>query len=621
MSSTAAQPLPNAFVHFATACDAARATSSKLQKTAVLGLYFRTLGKREAGIAARFLAAQPFPASTGRSLVMGGALVVEAIRTVSGADRPSLNQAFGEHGEIGEALSAFWPAMEGANSLALDQIQQAFEEIASTGVQEAKRGILISLLRRCGPREAVYLVKIILGDMRTGVSDGVIEMGLAEAFGIKVAAIRRARLLVGDLDAVAELAFDGALEHARFHPFVPLGYMLAQPVMTAAEMVETLAGRAAIAEDKYDGIRAQLHGAPEATGGVPRVELFSRGSGAVTHSFPDIVEPMRRFLQTNDEGGAGVVFDGEIVPMRVATGSTPPLLQTLPFSTLQRRLGRKQLSAKQLRDNPCVFVAFDLLYLNGQLLLDVPLEQRRAQLKRLFDDALAMVRSTPAEQGAAAARNALPFVLGPALEITTTEALEQAFTDARARRNEGLVVKRLDSLYTPGRRGNAWLKLKSHLPTLDVVVVAAEAGHGKRRGVLSDVTFAVRRTGESGGEELVTIGKAYTGLTDAEIAALTERFIAETLEERRGGRYRIVRPAVVLEVAFDQITRSARHDSGFALRFPRIVRIRDDKAAADVDTLERVEQIFRSPDNLAVGLEGEKRAEADPGDVGQLSLF
>jgi DNA ligase-1 len=588
--------LPSAFAHLAAACDAARATPSKLAKTAAIAAYLRTLGKPEFAIASRFLAAQPFPPSSAKSLQMGGALVVEAIRVVSGIDRAVLNTAFREHGEIGEALSPLWPdPPAGAEPLTLLEIQAFFDEIARVGAQDAKRQFLMVMLRRCRPREAVYLTKIILGDMRTGVSEGVLEMALADAFNVKLAEIRRARQLVGDLDAVAALAFNGALEKAAFRPFIPLGYMLAQPVMTAAEMIDTLAGRPAIAEDKYDGIRAQLHASPLDDPAAVRVELFSRGSGAVTHSFPDITAPVECFLNS---ARRRFVLDGEIVPMRITSAGD---LQTLPFNILQKRLRRKTLSAKQLRDNPCAFVAFDLLWLDGELLLDVSLEERRRRLEALFQEA----KATP---------RALPFALGPHTAVTNAAALENAFTAARNRRNEGLVIKRLDSLYTPGRRGDAWLKLKSHLPTLDVVVVGAERGHGKRRNVLSDVTFAVRK-----GEELVTIGKAYSGLTDAEIAALTERFIAETLEEH--GRFRVVRPTLVLEVAFDQINRSDRHTSGFALRFPRIVRIREDKSPADIDTLDRVEQVYRSPDNLAVGLEGEKRAEAPLADTDQLSLF
>jgi DNA ligase-1 len=614
--------LPSAFRHLAQACDAAKTTPSKLQKTAALAAYLRTLGKPDVGIAARFLAAQPFPPSSSIALHLGGAIVVDAIRQIATVDRQTLNHAFREHGEIGEAISPLWPdPAPDAPPLLLADIQQTFHAIHATGAQDAKRNLLLSLLHRCSAREAVYLTKIILGDMRTGVSEGVIEMALAEAFNTKVAAIRAARQLVGDLDAVAELALDNALDRAAFRPFIPLSYMLAQPIMTSQEMIDTLAGRGAIAEDKYDGIRAQLHVAPDdaAPNAKFRVELFSRGSGTVTWSFPDISGPVQAFAAATNRR---FVLDGEIVPMKQSATADPV---TLPFSILQKRLRRKNLTPKQLRENPCAFVAFDLLWLDGTLLLDRPLSERREKLQALLAQWKAPPSVEPAPDLIENRKSKIenpPFVLGPSTEVTSAESLDALFTAARNRRNEGLVVKRLDSPYTPGRRGDAWLKLKSHLPTLDVVVVAAERGHGKRRDVLSDVTFAVRKPladpANPDAFELVTIGKAYSGLTDAEIAELTARFKNETLENH--GRYHVVRPTVVLEVAFDQITRSDRHNSGFALRFPRIARIRTDKTLADIDTLDRVEQIHRSPDNLAVELEGEKRAES-PTNPDQLSLF
>ena len=596
-SINAAPPPANAFLHFAAASDTARATSSKLQKTAALAAYLRTLGKEDVGIAARFLAAQPFAPSSSKSLGVGGALVVGAIHEIAAIDQTTLHRAFHEHGEIGEALSAYWPTPpEGTAPLTLPEIQAAFIELAATGIQEQKRNTVVRLLQRCTNREAVYLVKIILGDMRTGVSEGIIEAAIAEAFNAKLAAVRAARLLVGDLDAVAELAVDGRLDKAEFRPFVPLGYMLAQPIMTAAEIINTIAGREAIAEDKFDGVRAQLHVAPaEGTPNTVRIELFSRGSGTVTASFPDIIDPLRKWAAN----GKRFVLDGEILPARIGKDGT---VTVLPFSSLQKRLGRKILTAKTLRENPCAFMAFDCLWLEGELLLQRPLSDRREKLRALLDGS-----------------KGLPIVMSHGDPVTTAQTLDQLFTAARQRRNEGLVIKRLDSPYTPGRRGDAWLKLKSHLPTLDVVVVAAERGHGKRRNVLSDVTFAVRASTDD--ETLMTVGKAYTGLTDAEIATLTERFERETIEARGGGgRYRVVHPTVVLEVAFDQITKSDRHSSGYAMRFPRIVRIRDDKTAPDIDTLERVRQIYLSPDNLALGHEGE-RAKETGGDTGQLSLF
>jgi DNA ligase-1 len=594
-------------IHFAVTCDAARATASKLAKTTVIADYLRTLPASDLPLAAGFLAAQPFPPSSGMSLGVGGALVIAAVRDMTTLDRAALSQAFREHGEIGEAISPFWPTLDaGTTPLTLEEVRTTFHAIAATGAQDAKRQLLGALLRRATNREAVYLLKMILGDMRTGVSEGIVESAIAEAFGEKVSAIRAARLLVGDLDAVASLAFAKKLADAAFRPFIPLGYMLAQPIMTTTEILHTLNDRPAIAEDKFDGIRAQLHAAPNDTGSI-RIELFSRGSGSVAASFPDITGPAALFAQATQHR---FVLDGEIVPLQISSTGEH---RTLPFSILQKRLGRKQLTPKQLRENPCAFVAFDCLWLDGQLLLNRPLAERREHLTLLLP---------PIENQKSKIENTthppppLPFLIAPHHSITTAEALDAAFAAARLRRNEGLVIKRLDSLYTPGRRGDAWLKLKSHLPTLDVIVTAAELGHGKRRGVLSDVTFAVRTSPEN--PALLTVGKAYTGLTDAEIAALTERFNQETLEVR--GRLRIVRPSVVLEIAFDQLTKSDRHPSGYAMRFPRIVRIREDKTLTDIDTLDRVRQIYLSPDNLALGHDGEKLSPpvVSPD---QLSLF
>jgi DNA ligase-1 len=216
------------------------------------------------------------------------------------------------------------------------------------------------------------------------------------------------------------------------------------------------------------------------------------------------------------------------------------------------------------------FLAFDLLYRDGESLLEAPLFQRQQRLASLLDPLeSALIRRSAVQP------------------IRSAEALQQAFQDALARGNEGVMIKDPRSLYTPGRRGRAWLKWKQPLATLDVVVTAVEYGHGKRRGLLSDYTFAVRD-----GDRLVNIGKAYSGLTDEEIRSYTQYFLEHTVEDR--GYRRIVEPAVVLEVAFNNMQRSARHDSGFALRFPRILRIRTDKRPDQIDTLDRVRQIYES---------------------------
>jgi len=289
-----------------------------------------------------------------------------------------------------------------------------------------------------------------------------------------------------------------------------------------------------------------------------------------------------------------IVIDGELVPWRQGT--------VLDFASLQTRLGRVRPSAELLAEVPVVLVAFDLLHHAGDDLIETPLRERRRRLEEL----------------ALPDRSGERLLLAHLASARSAGEVERHFDDARERRNEGLMVKDPDSTYQPGRRGLGWLKLKKALATLDCVVVGVEWGHGKRRDVLSDYTFAVRETDDPDAR-LLTIGKAYTGLTDAEIAEMTERFKGITLQDH--GRYRTVVPEVVVEIAFDRIMRSARHRSGFAMRFPRIVRIRDDKTPAEIDTLATVESLFGEQASgrilLATGSGGETERIAATGEAGE----
>jgi DNA ligase-1 len=330
--------------------------------------------------------------------------------------------------------------------------------------------------------------------------------------------------------------------------------MLASPI-PYGESYRELAGAQWFVEDKYDGIRAQAH----VTGGS--VRLFSRRLNDVTQSYPEVAAALTR--------SPDAIYDGEIVAMRDG--------RVLPFRQLQARLQRKTIDDELLAEVPLAYVVFDLLALGGDFLIDEPLVRRRELL------AQALVPS-----------NAI--VLSPFDRIEEVLALDvnDRFAAARARGNEGLMIKRSDSPYAPGRRGKWWHKLKRELTTLDVAVIAVEWGHGRRANVLSDLTFAVR--GDDG--KLVAIGKAYSGLTDVEIADMTQWFLEHRLPESRrrpkGRAYEIpVEPAIVLEVAFDLIAESDLHESGFSLRFPRIVRVRDDKPVSEIDTLERVREIYR----------------------------
>jgi DNA ligase-1 len=350
--------------------------------------------------------------------------------------------------------------------------------------------------------------------------------------------------------------------------------MLASPIESAEEGLSYFSEAAV--EDKYDGIRAQAHVAD----GV--VKLFSRTRDEITDSFPELQDALAGLTQD-------AILDGEIVAWDSASG------RARPFSVLQQRLGRKKVSDKILHETPVAFLVFDVLYAGGELVMDRPLRERAGILDALLAEGNSNHRGHGGTQGKPGqeklsfedeAETCLARIIrAPVFRAASAEELEELFAAAQERGNEGLMIKDLNSAYTPGKRGKAWLKMKRELATLDVVVTAVEYGHGKRVGVLSDYTFAVWN-----GDKLENIGKAYSGLTDVEIAEMTKWFLEHTVEDR--GFLRVVEPKIVLEVAFNNMMQSERHESGYALRFPRIVRLRPDKSAREADTVERVREIY-----------------------------
>jgi DNA ligase-1 len=555
---------------FATVNDAAAATTKKLQKQAALADYFRGLDERDLRLSVRYAGGRAFAATDERVLNVGGSLVSDVVLSSILKIHPaSFWEQVTRSGEIGNALSELWPQREDdVAPLTLQSLADAFDDLAATGSWDNKHAILRDLFARCTQgREAAYLAKIIFGDMRTGVQEGVLQSAVAQTFDKPLAAIQRCQLLVGDLDEVAVLAKNDALDVARFRLFHPIQFMLATPQETPQEAAETMDGRTFYAEDKLDGIRAQVH----KSGGVghsARVAIYTRTMDRTDNSFPEVVESISQLP-------GEFLLDGEIVPYRDGA--------VLPFAHIQKRLGRKALTARILKENPAAFIAFDILYRDGELLMDCALRLRREVLLKLCDG-----------DGDGCGK----VLFSQVAPVTSAEDVSAHFAQARDRRNEGTVLKDPDSPYAPGRRGKMWLKIKTHLPTLDCVVTAAEYGHGKRRNSLSDYTFAVwDRDPALPDAQLVNVGKAYSGVTDEEIAQLTELFHRLSLARR--GHVHAVTPQVVLEIACDQIQRSDRHASGYALRFPRIKRIRWDKRPEDADRLERVAEIYRSIANFA----------------------
>ena len=625
-------------------------TSSRLKKRAALAEALRAThdaapDANDAGLFALYLSGAPFAECDPRKLNAGGALLSKAVLAVSGATDAALTAAYRRHGDLGAAAFDLLQeraakGREAANPsapttpLTLADVADAFAAMAAARTTAARAAFVDGLLRRATPLEAKYLLKLMLGDMRIGVKQSLVEEAIAVAASthkeavepatavtsqtVTASMVRHAVMLEADLAGAVRRAFARTLAEARMTLFHPLGFMLASPVDSPEEAVQRFSANEerttenqprieAFLEDKYDGMRAQLHCGDPAQPG--RVAIYSRNREDITESFPELAEA---FAKVDPAQAGALILDGEILGWDYGAGDeSADTAHALPFAVLGQRIGRKRVENEWRAKVPVIFMAFDLLCDRGELTLHLPLRERRNRLEAIVEQ-LSSHTAAPLEidpnkhtpqtslftssEDSPESKPLPRLLLAPSRLVESAEDIDRAYAAARARSNEGVMIKAADSTYQPGRRGLAWVKLKRELATLDVVITGAEYGHGKRAGLLSDYTFAVRgpdfaRTGELLGG-LLNVGKAYSGVTDAEIAELTIFLKEHTLTDF--GHFRAVEPLIVLEVAFNNIMRSSRHNSGFALRFPRILRLRPDKPVAEIDTLERVEEIYQS---------------------------
>lgn len=531
---------------FAETAERIAATTKKLEKERILSEYLTSLDDEDLVTAVHFFSGTPFALRDQRTVNTGFAAVRDALLEMHPAWEDQLGPALLRTGDAGDAVAELMSLEPPrAPALTLRDVASYYHELTTSIAASARRSRTREILEKATPLEAKYILKILLGGLRIGLQESLVESSLAKAYGVPPADLQRANMMLGDLGECALLSRRGRLKEATMRLLHPLKPMLASPEEDVVKILDAMDGRG-FAEDKYDGIRAQVH---KQEG---EIRIYSRDLDDITRSFPDVVGKMA-------EVPGAFLLDGEIVPYRDG--------RILTFGELQTRLGRKDLPEQVLNAVPCRYFAFDALFINGEALFERPLQERKQLLRGLH--ALAPES----------------FSLSEMQVVETAEQIENAFGGSRARNNEGLVVKHPDSPYVPGKRGKGWLKLKRALITLDVVVVGAEYGHGKRRGLLSDYTFAVKD-----GDRLLTIGKAYSGMTDQELARLSEHFHNTSIA--RHGHYHDVAPEIVFEVAFDRINRSNRHTSGFALRFPRIKQIRWDKKPEEIDTLQTVESLF-----------------------------
>ena len=565
-------------------CEAIAATTKKNEKVRIVAEYLHSRTVEEAAVSAVFLSGRAFPAYEEKTLQVGGSMLWAVLREISHRSDAELSQAYRKHGDLGSAAyDVLLDSAPTASSTNVVDVEHEFRRIAETRGAGAKAALVRLLLLNLTPLEAKYAIKIMSGDLRISLRESLVEEAIANAYEEPAAQVQRANMLVGDIAETLRLADEHRLDEARMRLFHPIGCMLASPAESAEEAF-TYFGHAQV-EDKYDGIRAQAH----VSGG--EVRLYSRTLDEITESFPELPDALIRFSRD-------LILDGEIVAWHRPLGSTD-VGRALPFTEIQKRLGRKKVTQSLMKEVPVAFVVFDVLYADGELVIDRPLRERGELLDCIFERAVQFPGGrakvpTRGAQGQLAfepvieAAPSAHVLRAPVTRADSAEDLAQVFEQALKRGNEGLMIKDIESPYAPGRRGKSWLKLKRGLATLDVVVTAVEFGHGKRAAVLSDYTFAVRASESD--DSLLNVGKAYSGLTDVEIAEMTQWFLSHTLDDE--GWRRTIEPQIVIEVAFNAVMVSDRHNSGYALRFPRIVRLRPDKTPLQIDTLERVREIF-----------------------------
>jgi DNA ligase 1 len=555
------------FLYFVSICEKIQSSTSKNTKVNILSEYLTKLSSESLPIAARFFGGRIFPKGSALTLNLGFTTIKNTLCEIAEVTTPEIQQIYLKYGDLGKLAEyaiikkhtlPLFQQPEGQSLLTLPYIFSTLKKIADiegAGSNKDKKKNFAGLLINCSPMEGKYLIKIVNGEMRIGLVEGLVELAIAKAFNYQINDVRVAMLVSGDIGHVSLLAKNRMLNTAKIRPLQPLSFMLADVMFTVAEVISYY-NKALICEYKYDGIRVQLHKFRD------EIKMFSRKLDDITSAFPELAEAAKNVsLSSSSFRNSDFILDGEIMAFR---NSKP-----LHFQELQKRLRRKKFTEKFTEIVPVVYIVFDILYLGGEQLIKHPLTKRKEILSRIeFKKPL----------------------LNSTYTITNSiRNIVELFNQSKDTGHEGLVVKDPSSQYHPGKRGRYWIKLKKELDTIDAVIVIGEYGHGKRAGVLSDYTFAVRDPSDSG-NSLKVIGKAYSGLTDKEIDEMTIKLRLSAI--RNEGYRLIVRPEIVLEIAFDNIQLSNRHNSGFSLRFPRIKSIRTDKDLADIDTLQKVRQIY-----------------------------
>jgi len=578
------------FNDFALVCLALGQTQSRLQMAELAGEFLAHLDTAEAEIAARFMVGRALAQGEEKRLQISGRAIWKIVAAMTGGEDQG-EEIFAAATDFGEAIEMLLRlrSAEPEPTLTLGEVERRFSDIAGIEGRNSRRrklDALRELFERTTTLEGKYLAKVLIGEMRHGMSEGLMLEAIAKMAARPVAEVRRANMLAGDvgrvvrtlrspqrnaigksIDDVLAPPPDDSGKNANTDPSAdgprstenvarsndrssmptrPLKPMLAQPAPNVGEAFRMLGDRIAL-EHKIDGARVQIHC------GEAGVRIYSRALNEITPSLPEVVELAQPLRSRN------AILDGEVIA--IDAGGRP-----LAFQEVMRRFGRVRDIERLRVEQPVQLFVFDLIALDGNLLIDVPLEERYAALSDVADSA-AITR---------AAR----------IVPSTVAEGNQFYARAIADGYEGVVAKALASTYMPGARGRGWIKIKS-ARTLDLVIVAADWGYGRRHGWLSNYHLAARDERNGG---FVEVGKTFKGLTDDDFREMTDRLIALKTADNRGTV--VVRPEVVVEVAYSDIQRSSQYAGGMALRFARIVGVRSDKNASEADTIEAVAAAF-----------------------------
>jgi len=535
------------------------ATKKRLEIIDLTSNYLKTLSSEEIESATNMMVGRAFPKFSQRSLDVNWSTLTRVLERTSQVDWGIFREAMGETGDIGSATKAVLEQSKSKkqtqlteSSLTITEVSRALEVVSQTsgsGSRTKKERLITALLSQATPVEAKYLVKIFTSEMRTGLHEGLMEQAVARAFSVPIQSVQHASMVLGDIGEVAAtLKAQGTegLENAGFKVFRPVKLMLAQTAQTVNDALKEQNCESAF-EYKYDGARVQIH---KQNG---TIEIFSRRLTNVTESLPEIVEALKQNIKAQS-----AIVEGEVVALDSAG-------YPIAFQHLMRRFKRTRGVAKMSRKIPLTLYLFDILYLNGESLIVRPYLQRRQILSQTAGE----------------------MALSKQIVTDKSELAESFLKEAISAGHEGLMAKKLDSPYTPGRRGKKWLKIKTVLEPLDLVITAAEYGYGRRKGWLSDYYLGAR---DSKTEEFLNVGKTFKGLTDAEMIEMTKQLQAYAI--RQEGHRVLVIPKIVVEVAYNEVQESPKYKSRMALRFARITRIRDDKTPQEADTINKVKEIY-----------------------------